>query len=67
MSGGYTPGLPLKGERGEEREEAREGSPPIHIPGYATVKNSIVATSNSTVNMVFLSIMKMPNTLNPID
>jgi len=39
-SGGYTPGLPLKkGGEGEEKEEAREASPPppIHIPGYATV------------------------------
>jgi len=33
-SGGYTSGPPLKG--GEEKEGAREGSPPIHIPGYAT-------------------------------
>jgi len=44
ISGGYTPGLPLKGGgegRGEreEREGAREGRPPppIHIPGYVTV------------------------------
>jgi len=41
ISGGYTPGPPLKGggeKRGEgkEREGAREGRPPIHIPGYAT-------------------------------
>jgi len=30
-----THGPPLKGE-GEEREGARKGAPPIHIPGYAT-------------------------------
>jgi len=37
ISGGYTPGLPLKGGRikGEEREVARERRP-IHIPGYDT-------------------------------
>jgi len=38
-SGGYIPGLSLKGEgrgEGEEREGTREGRPPIHIPGYAT-------------------------------
>jgi len=40
-SGGYTPEPLLKGgeerrEEGEERERAREGSPPVHIPGYAT-------------------------------
>jgi len=42
---GYTPGSPLKGGgegrgEGEEREEAREGRPPIHIPGYATATHS---------------------------
>ena len=40
-SGGYTPGPPLKGggegrREGEEKEGAREWSPPIHTPGYAT-------------------------------
>jgi len=41
ISGAYTPGPPLKGGRegrgeGEKREGAKEGRPPIHIPGYAT-------------------------------
>jgi len=35
-SGSYTPVPPLKGREGEEREGARKGSPPIHIPGSAT-------------------------------
>jgi len=26
----------VRGRGGEERKGAREGSPPIHIPGYAT-------------------------------
>jgi len=30
-----------EGRRGEERKGAREGSPPIHIPGYATETKTI--------------------------
>jgi len=41
ISGGYTPGTPLKGEeRGEGKgrgERGKGGTPPVHIPGYATV------------------------------
>jgi len=29
------------GGEGEERKGAREGSPPIHIPGYATGYSSV--------------------------
>jgi len=39
ISGGYTPGPSLRGGggrgKGKEREGAKEGRPPIHIPGYA--------------------------------
>ena len=50
ISGGYTPGPPLKGE-GEEREGAREERPPIHIPGYATVYVALAVLSHETARV----------------
>ena len=37
---GLYPRTPFKRGRGEGEERAREGRPPIHIPGYATACNS---------------------------